>query len=283
MGHYVYRGGWAKVTIRTPKDERVEEHYYARGNSGYPYNQTDDYTSDYTDDYSDRRRRDCHCGWSKVTTYQGLRTHQGKKGCTWKGVRVEERDQHYYPRENGGYPHKQKDPCLDDYTSDYIDYNSNRWLRSCHCGWYKVTTYRGLRIHQGKMGCTPKGIRIPESDQAYWKSWWEMKQRNYQPAVRVEERDQYYIEENEELPYNQNTHNYNSDRRLRSCHCGWSKVTTYQDLRSHQGKMGCTPKRIRIPESEQAYWKSQWEMNQGYYQPAKSTTVRRSGFYMREI
>ncbi|XP_055012320.1 uncharacterized protein LOC110153848 isoform X2 [Boleophthalmus pectinirostris] len=24
----------------------------------------------------------CHCGWSKHTTYHGLRTHQGKKGCT---------------------------------------------------------------------------------------------------------------------------------------------------------------------------------------------------------
>ncbi|XP_044038937.1 E3 ubiquitin-protein ligase TRIM21-like isoform X2 [Siniperca chuatsi] len=35
---------------------------------------------------------------------------------------------------------------------------------SC-CGWSKVTTYHGLRTHQGKMGCTPRGMRIPESEQ----------------------------------------------------------------------------------------------------------------------
>ena len=72
----------------------------------------------------------------------------------------------------------------------------------------------------------------------------------------------------------------NSDRRPRVCHCGWSKVTTYQVLRTHQGIMQCTPKGMRIPESEQDYWKSQWEMKQGHYQPAKSM---RSGFYKREI
>ncbi|XP_034412698.1 E3 ubiquitin-protein ligase TRIM21-like isoform X2 [Cyclopterus lumpus] len=37
--------------------------------------------------------------------------------------------------------------------------------QSCHCGWSKVTTYQGLRTHQGKMGCTPKGMGIPESEQ----------------------------------------------------------------------------------------------------------------------
>ncbi|TNN40687.1 Pyrin [Liparis tanakae] len=35
----------------------------------------------------------------------------------------------------------------------------------CHCGWSKITTYQGLRIHQGKKGCTPKGMGIPESEQ----------------------------------------------------------------------------------------------------------------------
>nr|XP_046235837.1 E3 ubiquitin-protein ligase TRIM39-like [Scatophagus argus] len=33
------------------------------------------------------------------------------------------------------------------------------------CDWSKVTTYRGLRIHQGKKGCTKKGVRIPESEE----------------------------------------------------------------------------------------------------------------------
>lgn len=73
-----------------------------------------------TDYNSGRRLRHCHCGWSKVTTYQGLRTHQGKRGCTPKGVEVKEHDQHYYGRGNGGYQYNQKDQYLDDYNSDYI-------------------------------------------------------------------------------------------------------------------------------------------------------------------
>nr|XP_020482427.1 E3 ubiquitin-protein ligase TRIM21-like isoform X2 [Labrus bergylta]XP_020504462.1 E3 ubiquitin-protein ligase TRIM21-like isoform X2 [Labrus bergylta] len=40
----------------------------------------------------------------------------------------------------------------------------------CSCGWSKVTTYQGLRIHQGKKGCTPKGMRIPESEQFRYNS-----------------------------------------------------------------------------------------------------------------
>lgn len=31
------------------------------------------------------------------------------------------------------------------------------------CG-ASFSTYHGLRIHQGKMGCTPKGMRIPQQD-----------------------------------------------------------------------------------------------------------------------
>lgn len=37
--------------------------------------------------------------------------------------------------------------------------NEQRILRSCSCGWSKVTTYRGLRIHQGKAKCGGKDLR----------------------------------------------------------------------------------------------------------------------------
>ncbi|XP_030609369.1 zinc finger CCCH domain-containing protein 13-like [Archocentrus centrarchus] len=46
-------------------------------------------------------------------------------------------------------------------------------LRVCHCGWSSVTTYHGLRIHQGKNGCTPKGMRIPEDGQLGFHSFME--------------------------------------------------------------------------------------------------------------
>lgn len=42
-------------------------------------------------------------------------------------------------------------------------------LQVCHCGWSKQTSYQGLRIHQGKKGCTPKGMKIPEYDQFIFK------------------------------------------------------------------------------------------------------------------
>lgn len=39
-------------------------------------------------------------------------------------------------------------------------------LQVCHCcGWSKATSYQGLRVHQGRMGCTPPGMKIAESEQ----------------------------------------------------------------------------------------------------------------------
>ncbi|KAK5623352.1 hypothetical protein CRENBAI_015631 [Crenichthys baileyi] len=36
-----------------------------------------------------------------------------------------------------------------------------------------MTSYRGLRTHQGMMGCTPKGVRIPKEEQNAWKDCWK--------------------------------------------------------------------------------------------------------------
>ncbi|KAM6894269.1 uncharacterized protein PEZ65_021965 [Lycodopsis pacificus] len=121
----------------------------------------------------------CHCGWSKVTTYQGLRIHQGKMGCTAKGQKAEEYGQPYV----GGLADYQKDFDLDVYTPiKNADYYSDMSLQECHCGWSKVTTYQGLRIHQGKMGCTPKGVRIPKEEQSFWKNrYGEVDQWEHQP------------------------------------------------------------------------------------------------------
>ncbi|XP_022623905.1 uncharacterized protein LOC111238605, partial [Seriola dumerili] len=57
------------------------------------------------------------------------------------------------------------------------------------CGWSKMTTYRGLRIHQGKKGCIPKGMKIPKTEQRNWQKLGEMElkvdQRRRQPARRL--------------------------------------------------------------------------------------------------
>nr|XP_046235832.1 serine/arginine repetitive matrix protein 1-like isoform X2 [Scatophagus argus] len=124
----------------------------------------------------------CVCGWSKVTTYHGLRIHQGRMGCTPKGMKVEEDDQQYMWGNVGCT--NQLEFKLDAYFAvDITQCCSNTSLQVCHyCGWSKVTTYRGLRIHQGKMGCTPEGVRIPEKEQHDWKLKAE---RKHQPTKRA--------------------------------------------------------------------------------------------------
>ncbi|XP_035530843.1 uncharacterized protein LOC118337835 isoform X2 [Morone saxatilis] len=123
----------------------------------------------------------CHCGWSKVTSYHGLRTHQGKMGCTPRGVKVEESEQQYL----WGASAFTKEFSLDAYISVKNDYSETS-LQVCHCGWSKVTTYHGLRTHQGMMRCQPKGIKILKEEQYDWKNQWEeVDQRKPQPVKRT--------------------------------------------------------------------------------------------------
>lgn len=70
--------------------------------------------------------------------------------------------------------------------TDTTDYYSGLSVQVCHCGWSKMTTYHGLRTHQGMMGCTPKGTRIREREQYDWKNQYEeVDQRKYQPPKRA--------------------------------------------------------------------------------------------------
>ncbi|XP_030609839.1 nascent polypeptide-associated complex subunit alpha, muscle-specific form-like isoform X3 [Archocentrus centrarchus] len=141
-------------------------------------------------------------------------------------------------------------------------------LQICHCcGWSKVTTYQGLRIHQGRMGCTPKGVRVAEPQQKY--SWGYVGHANTQIDLKLDVHTSYKIKETTEY----------SDLSLQVCHCGWSKRTTYQGLRIHQGRMGCTPKGAGIPKKEQYDWKNQREeMDHWKHLSAKKETVKKQNF-----
>ncbi|XP_042257490.1 serine/arginine repetitive matrix protein 1-like isoform X4 [Thunnus maccoyii] len=200
--------------------------------------------------------RVCHCGWSKVTTYQGLRIHQGRMGCTQRGVRGAGSEQQNMWG-NVGLPNKQQNLWVDIYTSiktDTTDCSSQTSLQVCHCGWTQVTTYQGLRTHQGKMGCTQRGVRGAES-----------KQQNMWGSVGL------YTSVKTET-----TAGCSSDKSLQVCHCGWKKETTYRGLRIHQGKMGCTPKGMRIPATEQHDWKNPLEdVNQKKLQPALKVIIKK--------
>ncbi|KAL4007218.1 hypothetical protein ACER0C_001070 [Sarotherodon galilaeus] len=143
-------------------------------------------------------------------------------------------------------------------------------VQVCHCGWTKRTTYHGLRVHQGMKGCTPKGMRIPQSEQ----SRFSHKPSYNEPQIKIEEPFEDHFKSSVfETPQRshqtteledsrarqvldfsiggQQTPNL-SDMNVQVCHCGWTKYTTYHGLRVHQGKMGCTPKGMRIPQSEQS-------------------------------
>ncbi|TKS93131.1 E3 ubiquitin-protein ligase TRIM21 [Collichthys lucidus] len=121
----------------------------------------------------------CHCGWAKVTTYHGLRTHQGKMGCTPRGVKVEDSQQLYTWGKPGFTRDLVQDAAIKTDTTGLS-------IQVCHCGWAKVTTYHGLRTHQGMMGCTLKGTRIREREQYDWKNQYEeVDQWKYQPPKRA--------------------------------------------------------------------------------------------------
>ncbi|XP_035531677.1 histone-lysine N-methyltransferase, H3 lysine-79 specific-like, partial [Morone saxatilis] len=120
------------------------------------------------------------CGWSKATTYQGLRIHQGKNGCTPKGMRIPESEQYrmtsHVPKFTYvGPPIKVEEPFTSIFTPSLKcdRTNSDTSLQVCHCGWSKYTSYHGLRTHQGMMGCTPKGMRIPEDELYKWRDPWD--------------------------------------------------------------------------------------------------------------
>uniref|UniRef100_A0A3Q1I7N8 B30.2/SPRY domain-containing protein n=1 Tax=Anabas testudineus TaxID=64144 RepID=A0A3Q1I7N8_ANATE len=124
----------------------------------------------------------CHCGWSKVTSHHGLRTHQGKMGCALKGAKVAEREQQYM-WSTVGLSYAEKDIRMDVYSSLKTDSYSDMSLQVCHCGWAKMTTYQGLRIHQGKMGCTPKGMKIQKREQYDGKAQWKVEEEHIKQQI----------------------------------------------------------------------------------------------------
>ncbi|XP_025761820.1 uncharacterized protein LOC106098990 [Oreochromis niloticus] len=244
----------------------------------------------------------CHCGWTKRTTYHGLRVHQGKMGCTPKGMRIPQSEQFRFSHKPS-YNEPQikiKEPFVDDLESSVFETPqrsrltteiedsrarpvlqssiggqqtpnlSNMNFQVCHCGWTKYTTYHGLRVHQGKMGCTPKGMRIPQSEQFrfshkpsynepqikikepfeddFKSSAFETPQRSHQTTELEDSRARRVLDFSVGGQQTPNLSNMN----VQVCHCGWTKYTTYHGLRVHQGKMGCTPKGMRIPQSEQS-------------------------------
>ncbi|XP_047241006.1 uncharacterized protein LOC124880119 isoform X2 [Girardinichthys multiradiatus] len=115
-------------------------------------------------------------------------------------------------------------------------------LQVCYsCGWSKVTTYQGLRVHQGKMRCTPRGMSITEPQQQYMWGFAAQKSDEISYNLHVQATDK-------------------TDMSLQVCHCGWTKMTSYHGLRTHQGMMHCTPKGLRIPKEEQNAWKDYWQL-----------------------
>lgn len=109
------------------------------------------------------------------------------------------------------------------------------------------------------MGCTPKGLSIPRSvqyspfssDTSF--SSYSQPAVSYTPPPVKQETYAAVTPTYDTQPSTKTSYKpcAETQERLQSCHCGWSKVTSYQGLRIHQGKMGCTPKGLGIPEDLQ--------------------------------
>ncbi|KAG7495603.1 E3 ubiquitin-protein ligase TRIM21-like [Solea senegalensis] len=182
-----------------------------------------------------------YCGWSKITTYQGLRTHQGKMGCTPKGLQIPESQQfstgHYLRQLTFGSPFKLTEPVIFNTPK-----KSDKSLQVCSCGWSEITTHHGLRTHQGIMGCTPKGMKIPESKQ--------ITSKGYLPAITFPGSK---IELEEPLTDIFAT-SMRSNMKRQVCHCGWSELTTDQGLRIHQTE--CRSKGASVAKSDEYNWRN---------------------------
>ncbi|XP_029382286.1 uncharacterized protein LOC115058875 [Echeneis naucrates] len=90
---------------------------------------------------------------------------------------LEKREEDIYTADGGGLNHGHPFEVYDGkqirISLLYTDGNPKRVVpaekkKSLHvcqvCGWSKMTTFHGLRIHQGKMGCTPKGQKSEQHD-----------------------------------------------------------------------------------------------------------------------
>uniref|UniRef100_A0A3P9ID02 TRIM8/14/16/25/29/45/65 coiled-coil region domain-containing protein n=1 Tax=Oryzias latipes TaxID=8090 RepID=A0A3P9ID02_ORYLA len=122
------------------------------------------------------------CGWSKVTSYRGLRIHQGKMGCTPKGMRVMEHQQQYLCEKKIQWNSTLDVDCIVKIESLDVPDPS---LQVCHCGWTKRTTYQGLLIHQGRMECTLKGAMIPEKQKYDSRYNTEEKEHQWKPLPEM--------------------------------------------------------------------------------------------------
>ncbi|XP_062301406.1 uncharacterized protein LOC134006336 [Scomber scombrus] len=109
----------------------------------------------------------------------------------------------------------------------------------CHCGWSKTTTYQGLRIHQGKKGCTPKGMSIPEYDQFMFNT--------YKPALTYSGLS---IKAGEVRSPNGAFLDFQTDTR------DFPKETFLPRLAIDQGRMESTLREITM-ESESSIFKNQ--------------------------
>ena len=83
--------------------------------------------------------------------------------------------------------------------------NVEKRNRACTCGWEKVTTLRGLKIHQGKKGCLNESIRENRIDGYFLRSHSNKSSENQRPESHHSSQD-LYSPENQALdtPSNNN-------------------------------------------------------------------------------
>ncbi|CAI5671855.1 E3 ubiquitin-protein ligase TRIM39 isoform X2 [Oreochromis niloticus] len=131
-------------------------------------------------------------------------------------------------------------------------------LQVCHCGWSKNTSYQGLRVHQGKMGCTPKGMRMPEHAQF-----------SYLPTVTILSPQIKLTDPFMDIFKN----SVKSDSSSNASYYSWPRITADQDLGDLQGGMKSTQNQLE--ENKVQLWRNhQEESHQNYSRPTFSSSVK---------
>ncbi|XP_042070706.1 E3 ubiquitin-protein ligase TRIM39 isoform X3 [Haplochromis burtoni] len=129
-------------------------------------------------------------------------------------------------------------------------------LQVCHCGWSKTTSYQGLRVHQGKMGCTPKGMRIPEHEQF-----------SYLPTVTILSPQIKLTDPFMDIFKNSVKSDSNAS------YYSWPRITVDQDLGDLQGGMRSTQNQLE--ENKVQLWRNhQEESHQKCSRPIFSPSVK---------
>ncbi|XP_059210637.1 E3 ubiquitin-protein ligase TRIM38-like isoform X2 [Centropristis striata] len=234
---------------------------------------------------SEQIYRICDCGWSKVATYADLKIHQVETGCT-PSLNVNQQNL----SQNVGLTNNQEDLLVGvstlwdssssamsqrDSTQDFdLTLRSHQTDLGCRprskVRLQNLSENLGLTNNQEDLfpgvstlradsfSATPQRDPTQDLDLTFRFGAWsnQSEQQNLSKNVGFTNNQEDLLPGVSTLgdasfsPMSQRDPTQDLELIPRACYCGWSKVATYHDLKSHQADKGCTPK-SKVKQTEQ--------------------------------